>query len=236
MYHYFDEKVALYQMRAFSGELMQTLCHRLKVDHDIGANFCLIGSGAKNLILQNEKEPVDLDYNLKIVRCVDFNDCRYLKECARKSFNKCLALYGLQNCEDSTSALTSKLIPLRSNHRTSFSIDICIIRRGPGSDYSRLIHEKTGWTSADRYYWNPAPQSIDLNRKTAYIKEHGKWELVRQQYLRIKNNYLTSNALAHHPSFICYLEAVNHAYNQIRTANGPADMSHQKHVAVTIPF
>lgn len=215
MYHYFDDREALRQMRAFSGNLMQTLCHRLKQDYDIGTNFCLVGSGGKNLILQNEKEPVDLDYNLEIVRCVDFNDCRYLKECARKSFNKCLKRYGLQNCEDSTSALTSKLIPLRSSHHASFSIDICIIRRGSGSKYSRLIHEKTGWTSNDRYYWNQALQSKGLKEKVADIKKHGGWERVRQQYLNIKNRYLTSNNLAQHPSFICYLEAVNNVYNEI---------------------
>lgn len=234
MYHYFDDKEALHQMRAFSGRLMQTLCHDLKVDYDIGANFCLVGSGAKNLILQNEKEPVDLDYNLEIVRCLNFNDCRYLKECVRSAFNKCLALHSLQNCEDSTSALTSKLIPLRPGHHTSFSIDICIIMRGSGRDYFRLIHEKTGRSSADRYHWDPAPRSTDVNRKAAYIREHGKWELVRQQYLRIKNNYLTSNDLSHHPSFVCYLEAVNHAYDEIHTAEGLVDIANRKHVAVTI--
>lgn len=234
MYHYFDEKDALYQMRAFSGKLMQTLCHRLKADHDIGANFCLVGSGAKNLILQNEKEPVDLDYNLELVKCVDFNDCRYLKECARKSFNTCLQMAGLQSCEDSTAALTSKRISLPSCRNTVFSIDVCMIMRDSGSDYFRLIHEKTGWTSADRYHWDLAPRSKDLKRKAAYIKEHGKWELVRQQYLRIKNNYLSSNDLAHHPSFICYLEAINNVYNEVHTTQGPTVREGRKYVAVEI--
>lgn len=234
MYHYFDEKDALYQMRAFSGKLMQALCHRLKADHDIGANFCLVGSGAKNLILQNEKEPVDLDYNLEIVRCVDFNDCRYLKECARKSFNKCLKRCGLPNCEDSTLALTSKWISLPSCGSTFFSIDICIIMRGSERNYSLLIREKTGWTSADRYHWDLAPQSIDLKRKAAYIKEHGKWELVRQKYLRIKNNYLSSNDLTHHPSFICYLEAINNVYNEVHTTQGPTVREGRKYIAVEI--
>lgn len=108
MYHYLDDKEFLHKMRALSGGIMQLLCHYLKEDYDIGANFYLVGSGAKNLIMQNKNNPVDLDYNLEIVRCEDFEDCRYLKECARKTFNKCLREYDLQDCEDSTSSLTSK--------------------------------------------------------------------------------------------------------------------------------
>ena len=45
-----------------------------------------------------------------------------------------------------------------------------------------------------------------------YIKEKGKWQLVRSQYLDIKNRYLRQND-HDHPSFICYIEAVNNVYN-----------------------
>jgi len=45
-----------------------------------------------------------------------------------------------------------------------------------------------------------------------YIKEKGKWTLVREQYLKIKKQYLTSNDY-NHSSFICYIEAVNNVYN-----------------------
>ena len=40
--------------------------------------------------VQNASLSIDLDYNLEIVRCEDFEDRRNLKECARKSFNKAL--------------------------------------------------------------------------------------------------------------------------------------------------
>ena len=78
MYHYLDDKEFLSKMRKLSGEIMQRVCHYLKEDYDIGASFYLVGSGARNLILQNENNPVDLDYNLEIVRCEDFEDCRHL--------------------------------------------------------------------------------------------------------------------------------------------------------------
>ena len=213
MYRYLDDKEFLHKMRALSGEIMQLLFHYLKEDYDIGANFYLVGSGAKNLIMQNENSPVDLDYNLEIVRCEDFKNCRYLKECARKTFNKCLQEYKLHDCEDSTSSLTSKLIYYNAGNRTGFSIDICITVRDAKDNYYRLIHEKTGWLYKDKYSWNKAPQSKQLKKKVDYIKKHGRWELVRGQYLRIKNKYLTQNDLEHHPSFVCYVEAVNNVYN-----------------------
>lgn len=213
MYHYLDDKEFLHKMRALSGEIMQLLCHYLKEDYDIGANFCLVGSGAKNLIMQNGNNPVDLDYNLEIVRCEDFEDCRHLKECVRKTFNKCLREYNLRECEDSTSALTSKLIYFKTGNSTGFRIDICIIVRDTKDNYHRLIHEKTGWTYNDRYFWNMAPQSKQLKKKVSYIKEHGRWELVRTQYRNIKNKYLTQNDIEHHPSFVCYAEVINNVYN-----------------------
>ena len=191
---------------------MQLLCHYLKEDYDIGASFYLVGSGARNLILQNENRPIDLDYNLEIVRCEDYDDCRYLKECCRKTFNKVLHEYKLHDCEDSTSSLTSKLIQFNSGNNTEFSIDICITTMDVKDNYHRLIHDKTGWTIKDRYFWNMAPQSKGLKEKVYFIKKSGKWELVRDQSIRIKNKYLTRND-DDHPSFVCYIESVNNVYN-----------------------
>lgn len=212
MYHYLDDKEFLHDMRALSGEIMQLLCHYLKEDYDIGAGFYLVGSGARNLILQNEHNPVDVDYNLEIVRCENYDDCRYLKECCRKTFNKVLREYELHDCEDSKSSLTSKRIQFNNGNRTEFSIDICITTRDTDGNYHRLIHDKTGWTKYDEYFWNMAPQSKGLKMKVEYIKCHSKWELVREQYLKIKNKYLCQND-HNHPSFICYTEAVNNVYN-----------------------
>jgi hypothetical protein len=63
MYHYLDDKEFESKMRTLCGDIMQDLCHILKEDYDIGATFYLVGSGARNLIMQNNNEPVDLDYD-----------------------------------------------------------------------------------------------------------------------------------------------------------------------------
>ncbi len=212
MYHYLDDKKFVSKMRSLCGDIMQDLCHILKEDYDIGATFYLVGSGARNLIMQNNNEPMDLDYNLEIIRCEDFEDCRYIKECVRKAFNKALNLKKLDDCDDSTSSLTSKLIYFTSGNDTEFRMDVCITVRDEDDVYYRLIHKKTGLVFYDEYTWNTAPNSKRINEKVDYIKKCGKWMLVRQQYEKIKNMYLVRNDY-NHPSFICYVEAVNIVYN-----------------------
>lgn len=215
MYHYVEDKEFLHRIKSLSGKIMQDLCHNLKRNYDIGANFYLVGSGGKNLILQNESLPVDLDYNLEIVRCKDYKDCRYIKEYVRKVFNKALNKHGLGDCEDSTSSLTSKQIYFNKGNQTKFSIDICIVALDSNDNLFRLIHRKNGNIFLnDYYYWNQAPNSNKIRKKVAYIKSNGKWELVRNQYKDIKNRYLCWND-NNHPSYICYIEAVNNVYNVI---------------------
>lgn len=212
MFDYVKDKEFLSHIRNLCGEMMQDLCHHLKEDYDISAIFYLVGSGARNLIVQNASLPIDLDYNLEIVRCENYEDCRFIKECARKSFNKTLHEHGWGDCDDSTSSLTTEKRHFVKGNSTEFSMDVCIIRRDPNEHFQRLIHEKTGNTYCDRYYWNEAPHSEKIQKKVKYIKKKGKWQLVRTQYLNIKNKYLQQND-HHHPSFICYIEAVNNVYN-----------------------
>ena len=212
MFDYVEDKDFLSRMRSLCGEIMQDFCHCLKEDYDIGATFYLVGSGSRKLIVQNASLPIDLDYNLEIVRCEDYEDCRTIKECARKSFNKALKEHGWSDCEDSTSSLTTEKRHFVKGNTTEFSMDVCIVCQDTKNHYHRLIHEKTGWVCYDRYYWNEAPHSAKIREKAKYIKKKGKWKLVRVQYLNIKNKYLQRND-HDHPSFICYVEAVNNVYN-----------------------
>ena len=212
MYEYVSDREFLSRIRREAGEILQDLCHNLKVDHDIGARFFMVGSGARRLITRNGNQPVDLDYNLEIVRCEDFEDCRYLKECVRKSFDKVLRTHGWLSCQDSTAVLTAKRLSGHFDTRNQYAIDVCIVMQDQKGHYHRLIHQKTGISYLDTYYWNIAPHSRDLKKKADYIRKRGKWELVRDQYLRLKNHYLTQND-HDHPSFICYTEAVNNVYN-----------------------
>lgn len=210
MYEYVDDKQFLSCMRSLCGDIMQDLCHTLKEEYDIGSSFYLVGSGARNLILQNANQPIDLDYNLEITRIDDWDDCRNIKECVRKAFNIVLREYGWGDCEDSTSSLTTEKRCFQKGNDTGFSIDVCIVCEDVDGNYHRLIHDKRRFPN--RYFWNQAPNSRNIREKAKYIKEKGKWALVREQYKKFKNKYLTSNDY-NHSSFICYIEAVNNVYN-----------------------
>jgi len=212
MFEYVEDKDFLSRMRSLCGGIMQDFCHYLKEDYDIGTVFYLVGSGKRKLIVQNASLPIDLDYNLEIVRCEDFEDCRLIKECAKKSFNKALREHEWSDCEDSTSSLTTEKRHFVKGNSTEFSMDVCIVCRDTEEQFYRLIHKKTGFTYRDEYYWNEAPHSAGIQEKAEYIKKKGKWQLVKTQYLNIKNKYLQRND-HNHPSFVCYIEAVNNVYN-----------------------
>ena len=87
--------------------------------------------------------------------------------------------------------------------------------RDTKDNYHRLIHQKLGALLRDNYFWNQEPNSSELKKKSKYIKNKGKWQRVREEYKQIKNRYLTSNNHSH-PSFKCYIEAVNNVYNSMR--------------------
>ena len=91
-------------------------------------------------------------------------------------------------------------------------MDVCIVCRDTEEDFYRLIHKKQGSLIG----MNTIEQSPSFRRNTekrlSILRKGGKWQLVRTQYLNIKNRYLRQND-HDHPSFICYIEAVNNVYN-----------------------
>lgn len=214
MYDYVKDKEFLSKVRGLCGTIMQELCHTLKEKYEISAISYLVGSGAKNLIMQNESNPIDLDYNLEIVKCNDINNSRLIKESVRKAFNLVLHKHGWNDCQDSTTVLTTEKRHFTNGNNTEFSIDVCISAVGRDDVRYRLIHKKTGFSYNDQYVWEEAPHSKGLSKKVKYIKDQGKWQLVRDQYRDIRNRYLRQNDY-NHPAFICYIEAVNNVCNAI---------------------
>lgn len=79
-----------------------------------------------------------------------------------------------------------------------------------------MKHDKGYNSYYDKYYWNESPNSDKYSEKAKAIKSApGWWEVVRKHYLDIKNDYLKKNDY-NHPSFVCYIQAVNDVYNQMR--------------------
>ena len=218
MYHYVEDKEFLKRAQNTCSSLMSELEKELR-ERGINSQFFLVGSGARNMVTQNKEEPIDFDYNLNILSCSDFNDCKSIKELVRKAFNKVLSGYNLPDCDDSTSSLTTKAICLKNENSTAFSIDVCIVAFDSEGTWYRLKHKKGSNSYYDEYFWNDAPNSNGYNEKAKAIKlVPGWWEKVRKHYLDIKNNYLKRNDHSHH-SFICYIQAINDVYNEMQQKN-----------------
>ena len=214
MYDYVEDKEFLRKAQADCSQMMRELEDELR-EEGINTQFFLVGSGARNMVMQNGDGPIDFDYNLNIISCDDISDCRSIKEAVRKAFNRVLDNYRLPNVSDSTIPLTTRPIHYTNDPDNEFTIDVCIVRK-VNEKWERLKHEKTGIWQNDRYYWNIAPNSNKYAEKAKAIKTvPGWWEVVRQQYKDIKNMYLSRND-HDHPSFVCYVEAVSNVYNHMR--------------------
>lgn len=113
---------------------------------------------------------------------------------------------------DSTSVLTTEKRHFTKGNHTEFSIDLAIVFNDRNGCH-RLIHEKTGFTAWDRYYWNLVPNSRNLFDKVAAIKDEHLWDEVIDEYLEKKNMYLRRQDY-NHPSFNVYVETVNQVFNK----------------------
>lgn len=215
MYHYIDDKVFLKDMKQVCSDIVNQLVQRINNDSVMTVEDHLVGSGAKNLITQNAKEPIDLDYNLCIVEVFGtrFNNGKAIKEYIRKHFNAVLQNNDLNDCQDSTSALTTDEIHFTEGNQTSFSIDLAIVRKNCNG-WERLIHRKTGYLDFDEWYWNEAPNSRNLDKKVDDIKNINQWNTVRDLYLEKKKFYLRRND-PNHPSFIVYIETINEIHSKL---------------------
>ena len=213
MYDFVKDKEFLKSLKRTCGDIINQLVQVINNDDVMTVEANLVGSGAKNLITQNAIEPIYLDYNLVILECKDINDTQRIKEYVRKEFNKILNLNKWGDCSDSTSCLTTGKRFFAQGNKTIFNIDLAIVVEDKEGNWYRLIHKKTGIIDFDRWFWNQAPNSEQLNDKVTWLKSNGYWNEVRDIYLKRKNMYLSLHD-NDHSSFNCYIEAVNEIYNK----------------------
>lgn len=216
MYHWIEDKEFLRAMRSLCSGIINELVQSINNDGLLYVCAHIVGSGAKHLETQNGNGPIDLDYNMNILKCYDFDinrDAGDIKSYIQEMFDTVLARYNLQPCHDSTSALSTRLIYFTSGNQTEFKIDLAMIREARDGSWYRLIHDKTGFVSLDRWHWDKAPEFKGLDWKVEWLKKNNYWPHVREAYLDKKNMYLRRGD-RNHPSFKCYIEAVNEVFFQ----------------------
>lgn len=213
MYHWIEDKEFLGRMRRECSDVVNRLVQNINNENYLEVEMQMVSSGAKNLETQNANELIDLDYNINIIDINgNINDCQKIKEYVRKEFNKALKSKGWGDCHDSKSALTTEKRHFIKGNKTEFSIDVAIVCEAKDTWY-RLIHEKNGCVSTDRWYWNEGQNSRGLTDKVNWLKENNCWNEVRETYPKKKNMYL-SRGDKNHPSFNCYVETVNEVYDK----------------------
>ena len=81
MYHWVEDKKFLGRMKGLCSNIVNQLVQLINNEGKMHVRAYLVGSGAKNLITQNADEAVDLDFNLEIIDCYEFdiNDCKNIK-------------------------------------------------------------------------------------------------------------------------------------------------------------
>ena len=223
MYHYVKDKVFLKESYSICADIVNQLVQNLK-SYGIKSRMSVVGSKKRGLVTQNEKEPIDYDFNLWIDSAEDINivnNPKELKQTIITAFNEVLEWNGWKTCDDSTSAITTKQRTLKKGNKTKFSIDVCIVREDGWGNWYRLIHKKTGYSYCDQYWWQQGPTTKELNKKEKYLKiKTGPWMRVKQVYLEKKNRYLSRQDRDNHPSYNCYIEAINEVYEQVRREEG----------------
>lgn len=176
---------------------------------NIVIKIILVGSGARKIVTQNEKEPFDADYNILIEKSPDELSPKELKNKIRIELDKILTKNSnFKNGEDSTSAITYKYF---ENEKLVFSFDIAILKKNEKTNKrSRLIHKK----ETDEFVFEEVREDLDVSAKVKFIKDKNKWDLVKEKYLNKKNEYLSSQD-EYHPSFIIYVVSVNEVYDKL---------------------
>ena len=213
MYHWVEDRAFLKQAYSECAGIVNQLVQELK-KYDIDSTMRVVGSKSRNMITQNAKEPIDFDFNLLVRNAEDYRDGKDLKEDVKDAFNEVLSKNAWKDCDDSTSALTTKTVQYKKGNPTPFKMDVCIVKEDCYGHLHRLIHQKTGIVQFDRWIWNMIPNSDRFYEKESALKTNPKrWGIVRETYLYKKNWYLQRGD-HDHPSYICYIEAVNEVYNK----------------------
>ena len=206
MYRIAEDMNLIKDARRLCSACMKDLEYLLKADYDISSQISLVGSAKRKLITINGKNhSFDFDYNLKVYNGMSY-DPFDLKEITHEVFRTVLTNHSINNVkiDYSTSSLTSNQIRLWNHYNAPFRIDLAIITEQNGHIH-RLIHNK----ERNEMFWNQAADISALKRKEARLrKKH--WQEVADTYIEIKNHYI--NDKDNHPSFKCYIEAINKVF------------------------
>ena len=181
----------------------------LKDDYGITFQHKLIGSGSRHLVtrLVRGNKGYDFDYNLILMNYCNDYSAKEFKEAFINAFNKATRGTQYSCAENSTSAITIKVID-QNNKRILHSCDFAIIAYAdadaPEEGYYYIRNLKDG-----RYQWAFRNLSKNVDDKLNVILDYwiDGWKAIKDEYIKLK-------CRQDKHSFILYLETINNVYNK----------------------
>lgn len=194
MYHFVDQKTCKI-LRIKCEEILKTVQKEL-VEY-FTFQFLLIGSGERRLVTQNEEGVFDLDYNLILMKDKKglIDNPKRIKELFLDAFHRAFPKLSFKN---STSVITSNLCL----EDIVFSFDCAIVCEGNNGNLYKIVFDKP-----DRYIWNEIRHTKDFNAKYRYLLSENEFPIIRDLYLKKKNQHLRQNDGVQ--SFSILVETVN---------------------------
>lgn len=221
MYHYINDKEFLGKLKVECTTIINQLVALINNEGLLTVKANIIGPNGVNLITQNKKEAINVDYNISIIEVKDssIKGGNYIKEYIRKRFNVVLRNNKWGNSYEKGISIMTKERYLKNYFYFKFCIKLFIIKEHCSKQFI-LINTKNKPYDKNTWIWNEIKDSMNLNTKVKFIKDIKRWNDVREMYrfiknlyyINVNNKYLDIN----HPSFMCYIEAVNKVYDKYK--------------------
>ena len=183
----------------------------LQKKYQLSFQYQLIGSGKRHLItrIKDGNKGYDFDYNL-ILPTASYK-AKNIKDRFREAFDEAVKGAKYKCPEDSTSALTIKVVDQKTK-KILHSCDLAIIYYRDDEDadegYMFLKNHKDG-----HYTFEIRARSRNADGKLDEILEYQNgWNWIRDEYLKLKCRNKDENK----HSFDLYLESIHNVYNQIQ--------------------
>ena len=152
--------------------------------------YHFVGSSSRNMITRdrNSNTGFDFDVNIEVNDPHEDYSAEEIRNILRKGLDKVTNPYGYpifryDYTEDSTRVLTIK-VKDRANSRILHSCDFCIVYECSDKRQQYIRYNK----KQNSYSWEYQPKGyLELPSKIEWIKKHGLWQQVRENYIDRKN-------------------------------------------------
>lgn len=185
------EYVSKEEWKPIKDELLEII-HRLQneVRDSFTFQYHFVGSSRRNMITRerNSNTGFDFDVNIEVNDPDEDYSAKEIRNILRKGLDRVTNPYGgsisgYDYTEDSTRVLTIK-VKDRANSRILHSCDFCIVYECSDGRQQYIRYNK----KQNSYSWEYQPKGyLELPSKIEWIKKHGLWQQVRENYIDRKN-------------------------------------------------